>query len=48
LFIFLHKTHLRKTKARTKPSLDEAIAKALDFISVMDISGWFAKDGYSI
>jgi transposase len=42
------KAHLRKTKARTKQSLDDAIAKALSLISKADISGWFAKDGYSI
>jgi transposase len=42
------KAHLRKSKARTKPSLDDAIAKALDLVSVMDISGWFAKDGCGI
>jgi hypothetical protein len=27
--------------------LDNAIAKALDLVSTVDISGWFAKDGYS-
>jgi transposase len=42
------KAHLRKAKARTKQSLDDAIAKAIDLISVTDISGWFTKDGYSI
>jgi transposase len=42
------KAHLRKTKARTKQSLDDAIAEALDFVSPTDISGWFAKDRYSI
>ncbi|MDR0765270.1 MAG: transposase, partial [Synergistaceae bacterium] len=39
---------LRKTKARTKQSLDFAIGKALDLVSPADISGWFAKDEYSI
>jgi transposase len=42
------KAHLRKTKARTKESLDAAIGKALDLVSKADIAGWFAKDGYSI
>jgi transposase len=42
------KAHLRKTKARTKQSLDFAIGKALDLVSSADISGWLAKDGYSI
>jgi transposase len=42
------KAHLRKTRARIKQSPDDAIAKALDRVSAMDISGWFSKDGYSI
>jgi transposase len=42
------KAHLRKTKARTKQSLDFAIGQALDLVSSADISGWFTKDGYSI
>jgi hypothetical protein len=42
------KAHLRKTKARIKQSLDDAIAKALDLVSAMDISGWFSKDEYNI
>jgi transposase len=42
------KAHLRKTKARTKQALDEAIVEALGLISPKDISGWFADDGYSI
>lgn len=42
------KAHLRKTKARTKQLLDEAIAEALSLVSRTDISGWFAKDGYRI
>jgi hypothetical protein len=42
------KAHLRKTKARAKRALDDAIAEALDLVSQTDILGWFAKDGYSI
>jgi transposase len=42
------KAHLRKTKARTKQSLETAIGKALDFVSKSDIAGWFVKNGYSI
>jgi transposase len=42
------KAHLRKTKARTRQLLDDAIAEALRLVSQADISGWFAKDGYSI
>jgi hypothetical protein len=42
------KAYLRKVKARTKESLDEAIAKALELVTATDISGWFAEDGYNI
>jgi transposase len=42
------KAQLRKTKARTKQLLEDAIAEAFDLVSPADISGWFAKDGYSI
>jgi transposase len=42
------KAHLRKAKARTRQTLDDAIAVALGLVSQTDISGWFAKDGYSI
>jgi transposase len=41
------KAYLRKVKARTKELLEVAIADALKLISVSDILGWFAKDGYS-
>jgi hypothetical protein len=41
------KAYLRKVKARTKELLEVAIADALNLISVSDILGWFAKDGYS-
>jgi transposase len=42
------KAQLRKTKARTKQFLDDAIAEAFDLVSPTDISGWFVKDGYGI
>ena len=42
------KAILRKAKARTKESLDAAIADALDCVTLPDISAWFAHDGYSI
>lgn len=41
------KAYLRKVKARTKELLEDAIADALNLISVSDILGWFAEDGYS-
>jgi hypothetical protein len=41
------KAYLRKVKARTKEVLEAAIADALNIISVSDILGWFAEDGYS-
>jgi hypothetical protein len=42
------KAQLRKTKARTKQFLDDAIAEAFSLVSPADISGWLVKDGYSI
>jgi transposase len=42
------KAHLRKMKARTKELLETAIEEALSLISVSDILGWYAKDGYGI
>ena len=42
------KSYLRKVKARTKESLEKAIAEALYHISQNDIWGWFAECGYSI
>jgi transposase len=41
------KAYLRKMKARTKELLETAIGDALSLISVSDILGWFAEDGYS-
>ena len=42
------KAYLRKTKARTRELLDDAIAKALDRVTVSDILAWFMEDGYGI
>lgn len=42
------KAYLRKVKARTKESLETAIADALDCVTTSDILAWFAKCGYSI
>jgi len=42
------KAYLRKVKARTKESLEMAIAEALDNISTNDILGWFSECEYSI
>jgi transposase len=42
------KAHLRKTKARTRELLDDAIAKALYLVSPSDIFAWFHENGYSI
>ena len=42
------KTILRKLKIRAKELLDDAIAAALDSVSVPDIVNWFAHDGYCI
>jgi hypothetical protein len=36
---------LRKTKARTKQTLGNAIAEALKLVSLKDILGRFTKDG---
>jgi transposase len=41
------KAYLRKVKAGTGDLLEIAIADALNLISISDISGWFAEDGYS-
>jgi hypothetical protein len=34
--------------ARTRQALDDAIAKAMDFITHDDIVGWFRHCGYEI
>ena len=41
------KAYLRKVKARTKESLETAIAEALGYITKSDILAWFAENGYS-
>jgi hypothetical protein len=40
------KAYLRKVKAGTKEVLEAAIADALNLISISDILGLFAEDGY--
>jgi transposase len=42
------KAYLRKVKARTKESLEKAIADALDCVTTSDILAWFVDCGYSI
>jgi transposase len=42
------KAYLRKVKARTKILLEEAIAEALNTVTVSDISNWFDENGYSV
>lgn len=42
------KAVLRKLKIRTAERLSDAIASALDSISVSDISSWFEHDGYAL
>jgi transposase len=41
------KSYLRKVKARTKELLETAIAEALNHVTISDILGWFAENGYS-
>jgi len=42
------KAILRKLKIRSRLFLDDAIASALDMVSISDIIGWFTHDGYGI
>jgi transposase len=42
------KTTLRRAKARTRDTLDEAITAALSTITAADATGWFAHCGYPI
>lgn len=42
------KAILRRLKIRAKELLDDAIALALDNVSVSDIEGWFKHDGYAL
>jgi len=41
------KAYLRKVKARTKESLETAIAEALSLVTASDILGWLTENGYS-
>jgi transposase len=40
------KAYLRKVKARTKETLEAAIATALSLVSTSDILAWFTENGY--
>lgn len=42
------KAALRTAKARTKPKLARAIARALDSVTAHDAAGWFVSCGYTI
>ncbi len=42
------KGKLRAAKARSRRSLDHAIARALKTVTAADARGWFASCGYSI
>jgi transposase len=42
------KTFLRKTKARTVDTLNEAIDQAIDQVTSSDAKGWFRHCGYSL
>jgi transposase len=40
------KNSLRSIAARTKRTLITAVGKALDAVTLEDLAGWFAHDGY--
>jgi len=40
------KNIVRKTGARTREALDEAISKALATVALEDVAGWFSHCGY--
>jgi len=42
------KTSLRKTKARTREALDEALKYAIDWITPQDARNWFNHCGYAL
>ena len=42
------KAYLRKLKARTKETLEQALVDALDDIRIADVAAWFEEMGYSI
>ena len=41
------KAHLRKIRANSGALLQDTIAQALDSVTISDISGWLAHNGYS-
>ena len=41
------KAYLRKVKAKTKETLEAAIAEAIGHVTTSDILAWFDKNGYS-
>ena len=42
------KTHLRKSKSRTRAELEKALRKALLLITEEDARGWFESCGYTV
>jgi len=42
------KTHLRKSKSRTRAELEKALRKALLLITEEDAGGWFESCGYTV
>jgi hypothetical protein len=42
------KTFVNARQARTRDALDQAIAAALETISLQDILGWFGHSGYNL
>ena len=42
------KSFLRKAKARTLETLEDAIKEALDNITIDDIQSWYKHDGYAV
>jgi transposase len=42
------KASLRKTKARTRETLDEALTRAIGHITASDAEGWFQLCGYAL
>jgi len=42
------KTALRAAEARTSDELEKSLAKAIKFVTIADIQGWFTHCGYSV
>jgi transposase len=42
------KSYMRKTKARTREGLYEAIGEAFNLVTLTDIQSWFKESGYGI